>query len=684
MRQFFIFISVMSITFLNGATYALSSPDRISIISEKTLQFEGMGFDYNDFESPFGQIDSLVNPVFADLPVDTLEAIISQIEADSIQSYDLMLESFLYRVVGSDANAQARNWIVSKLEDFGYTPVLDTCSYGSNYVHNIMAYKEGASFSNKYIIIGAHYDVVPGSPGAGDDGAGVAGVMEIARILRNRDTHYTFIFSLFDGEEVAVVGSSYMADRLKSNNDSVLAMLNMDEISWNDFTGSTVRLFYGPGQYWLAQLYGNLAQSLPSISLYPSYQGSSYYSDHYPFQSCGYNVLFALNYPPAPYRHTNRDSSTYVNFSYAARIIRGVAATAVELDYRYRPSLGLAFEYPDGLPLMTSAKAGCSFNVRISGLAGGVPAPGNAMLYYSVDGVTFSSISLTGGEDGLYMASIPPLSCNNDFVYFYVSGEEVGGETFYDPDPSNPNIIPIVTDRVTVFTDDFEEFRGWNYEALWSIGSPAGMGGEFGSPDPVGGRNSAKCLAYNIYGDYEHNLPERFAVSPAIDCSGLSNVHLKFWRWLGIQFLGYDFARIAVSTDGENYSYVWSNVQQTAGGYWMADEVDISAMADNQSTVYIIFILGPTNGSWRYCGWNIDDLEVYGYKCAIWICGDVNDDTKINLLDVSYIIASLYRGGPKPDPIQSADVNGDGKMNLLDVSYIINFLYRHGPVPNCG
>ena len=76
------------------------------------------------------------------------------------------------------------------------------------------------------------------------------------------------------------------------------------------------------------------------------------------------------------------------------------------------------------------------------------------------------------------------------------------------------------------------------------------------------------------------------------------------------------------------------------------------------------------------------DSDGIGDICD-FICGDVNSDKKINLLDVSYIISSLYRGGPKPDPIQSADVNHDGKMNLLDVSYIISFLYRQGPAPNC-
>jgi hypothetical protein len=66
-----------------------------------------------------------------------------------------------------------------------------------------------------------------------------------------------------------------------------------------------------------------------------------------------------------------------------------------------------------------------------------------------------------------------------------------------------------------------------------------------------------------------------------------------------------------------------------------------------------------------------------------WICGDANGDGKINLLDVSFVISALYRGGPMPTPKERADVNGDGKMNLLDISYTINYLYRGGPAPNC-
>jgi hypothetical protein len=67
-----------------------------------------------------------------------------------------------------------------------------------------------------------------------------------------------------------------------------------------------------------------------------------------------------------------------------------------------------------------------------------------------------------------------------------------------------------------------------------------------------------------------------------------------------------------------------------------------------------------------------------------WKLGDANGDWGINLLDVSFIINSLYRGGTKPNPKYVGDFNGDCKMNLLDVSYLINSLYHSGPAPKIG
>lgn len=66
-----------------------------------------------------------------------------------------------------------------------------------------------------------------------------------------------------------------------------------------------------------------------------------------------------------------------------------------------------------------------------------------------------------------------------------------------------------------------------------------------------------------------------------------------------------------------------------------------------------------------------------------YICGDIDGDRSINILDIVYLINNLYKSGPDPDPIESADVNHDAMVNILDIVHIINFIYKNGPVPQC-
>jgi hypothetical protein len=68
---------------------------------------------------------------------------------------------------------------------------------------------------------------------------------------------------------------------------------------------------------------------------------------------------------------------------------------------------------------------------------------------------------------------------------------------------------------------------------------------------------------------------------------------------------------------------------------------------------------------------------------ASFICGDANGDGKINLLDVSYMINTLYRHGAPSVPPAAADPDNSTKLNLLDISFLISFLYRGGLNPVC-
>ncbi|MFH2036727.1 MAG: peptidoglycan DD-metalloendopeptidase family protein [Candidatus Zixiibacteriota bacterium] len=66
-----------------------------------------------------------------------------------------------------------------------------------------------------------------------------------------------------------------------------------------------------------------------------------------------------------------------------------------------------------------------------------------------------------------------------------------------------------------------------------------------------------------------------------------------------------------------------------------------------------------------------------------YMCGDANNSTNINILDITYIIAFLYKSGQAPIPVEAGDANGNDVINILDITYLIAFLYKLGPEPIC-
>lgn len=69
---------------------------------------------------------------------------------------------------------------------------------------------------------------------------------------------------------------------------------------------------------------------------------------------------------------------------------------------------------------------------------------------------------------------------------------------------------------------------------------------------------------------------------------------------------------------------------------------------------------------------------------SVYLDGDVNDDRIVNLLDVTFLIAFLYKDGPPPVRINHGDPNADCTINILDITYLISYLYKDGPAPLTG
>lgn len=178
----------------------------------------------------------------------------------------------------------------------------------------------------------------------------------------------------------------------------------------------------------------------------------------------------------------------------------------------------------------------------------------------------------------------------------------------------------------------------WSTEGQWAFGVPLGGGSHCG--DPTSGHTGTNVYGYNLAGDYTNNMPAYRLTTTALDCSGYRDITLSFWRWLGVEDAYWDHAKVEVSNDGINWTTVWNHTGGSfCDGAWIECVYDISAVADDQSTVYIRWTMGPTDSSVTYPGWNIDDVCLFG---------DPTDD--LNITPTEGFFPRGCQGGPFEPP----------------------------------
>lgn len=198
------------------------------------------------------------------------------------------------------------------------------------------------------------------------------------------------------------------------------------------------------------------------------------------------------------------------------------------------------------------------------------------------------------------------------YYRFYVESRDEAGNIAMDN--NSGQFYMQATHELTVILDEpMDNDPEWTISGgAWAYGRPMGLGGEHGEPDPTNGYTGLNVYGYNLNGDYTNNMSANSLTTTAIDCSAATGTRLRFWRWLGVESSTYDHAYLKISSDGTNWATVWQNpASEIADSSWTLQEFDIASYADGQSTVYIRWTMGTTDGGWIYCGWNIDDVQVF-------------------------------------------------------------------------
>jgi Zn-dependent M28 family amino/carboxypeptidase len=253
--------------------------------------------------------------------------------------------------------SQTADYIESTLTSFGYPVKRQTYScYGKN-VSNLIAEKAGAE--ERAVVIGAHYDTVPGTPGADDNASAVAGLLELARLHRETPNRKTLLFVAFANEEppcfgFSTMGSMVYAKALKDQEVPVEVMVSLEMIGYfrseriQNYPLPGMSLFY-PRTADFIGVVGNFCSS-KYVSLFkkgirkysaidarsltaPEFFGGINLSDNFSFWRHGYRAIMVTDtsFFRNPNYHQETDTIDTLDFEKMAEVIKGMHSTLLEL-----------------------------------------------------------------------------------------------------------------------------------------------------------------------------------------------------------------------------------------------------------------------------------------------------------------------------------------------------------------
>jgi hypothetical protein len=317
------------------------------------------------------------------------KAVYENVSLTSYRQFVVKLTENGSRYYGSDANTKAMSWLTQELVGLssGKIGVSILGTYKS-VVGKLPGYLGGDGPS---IVIGGHYDSVPGAPGANDDGSGVAAVLELARVLSQYDWPLDIYFCLWNNEEQGLYGSREVSSMFLSWKIDVLVNFNVDMLLVQDYSlppDQRVFMNYQVGigtipqdaEYW-TELARCMGADFGTAIIHPVPSTSFQYwrqSDHYSFVQRGYKrniFVFESGSANDNAYHTSQDtwSNPLYNYTVAASAVASIGAsiaftlsrTQGQLTYsKYTTDLssGESRDYPFEMTMQTQVQVDGSWS----------------------------------------------------------------------------------------------------------------------------------------------------------------------------------------------------------------------------------------------------------------------------------------------------------------------------------
>jgi hypothetical protein len=236
-------------------------PEQIQVFNPSTMKrssfflllVTGAGFMWSQCTSPSTRNTTNFSPA---ITASDIQAHINFLASDSLQG----------RESGTEFEAMASDYIINAFESYGLTPKGDDGTFLQAFsintarlnnphasdnaegerrtAQNVVAWLEGSSGSEDYVIIGAHYDHLGygefGSlyrgdtprihNGADDNASGTTGLLELAHYFAENQPKDNLLFLAFSGEEMGLLGSAHFVEEPTVDLSKAKAMINMDMI----------------------------------------------------------------------------------------------------------------------------------------------------------------------------------------------------------------------------------------------------------------------------------------------------------------------------------------------------------------------------------------------------------------------------------------------------------------------
>jgi hypothetical protein len=234
--------------------------------------------------------------------------------------------------------------------------------------HNIEAEipgrPQGAAVSGQppsIIVIGAHYDSVFGSPGANDNGTGVAATLALAQRFAGRKPEHTLRFVAFVNEEPPYflsdeMGSFIYAGRCKARGDKISGMISLETIGYfSDAPHS--QTYPSPGLGFFYPKVGNFIGFVSNVhsrallrrvvglfrkhakipsegAALPAFIPGVSWSDQWSFWRQGYPGIMVTDTAPFryPHYHSSSDTADKLDYDRFTLVVSGMEKVIEDLD----------------------------------------------------------------------------------------------------------------------------------------------------------------------------------------------------------------------------------------------------------------------------------------------------------------------------------------------------------------